>query len=134
MKQLVPIKKNKEEYQALVGDIHAIIKERTYRARMEIIEGKWDIGDLILNFGEEPTQLIKRLSNDLKCSERELWRCLSFRKQCENLEKLDTPDGKNLSWNKICNSYLPLHNDKHHKHQWIKAEVCSICRCIKPNK
>lgn len=98
----------KENYQGLVGELESLITEGIFNARDTIIRTKWLVGQTILQFKTDNiTQLVSDLSADLKCSERELWRCISFVRFFKNYKKVEQlKEGKNLSWNKILTNYL----------------------------
>ncbi len=73
---------------------------------------KWSLGDRILqdikNFERAQIygrQIIVTVSKALDCSEREIYRCIQFRKKYPELN--DLPEGKNITWHKIVNQYLP---------------------------
>lgn len=103
---------NEEWYQELVEDCRAIGVERGTNARMEVIQGKWELGQRI-NLENDNMQrkdiygknIIGNLANDIGISSTDLWSCLKFYKQLgvdnfeETLPKL--PEGKNVTWYKI---------------------------------
>jgi len=101
-----------EWFQALIDDCKTNIIERRYRIATELLELKWYIGDRILQdigkferaqiYGK---QIVMLVSKSLNCSDRELYRCIQFRKKYPNLNEL--PEGKKISWHKIVNKYLP---------------------------
>ena len=104
-----------EWYQALVEECRAIIVETVFTSRIELIRGKWLLGDRLWQEKNKGiTKLLTRVSVDLRISERECWRCYKFREEYRdflnksgeiNIEVL--PEGKNISWHKIANKYLP---------------------------
>ena len=154
-KDLVP--KRGEWYLALVSDCRAIAVEKTYRSRIELIEGKHMIGERIVKdsnyvkFGKGNRALINDLGADIGgVSESDLYLCIAFYEKHPDLQKFldESNQGKNLSWTKVTTRYLYDAKDKreeekdNHKHSWIKVLKCSICRIIqkpkvdinKPNK
>jgi len=103
---------NEAWYTALVEDCHAIVVERGVNARMEVVEGKWELGQRISQANEEMERkkiygkrIIENLSNDLGASTTDLWNCVKFFKEI-GVEQFDEavpklPEGKNVSWYKI---------------------------------
>ena len=101
-----------EWFLALIDECKTNIIERRYRIASELLELKWYIGDRILQdigkferaqiYGK---QIVMLVSKSLNCSDRELYRCIQFRKKYPNLDNL--PEGKKISWHKIVNIYLP---------------------------
>jgi hypothetical protein len=106
-----------ERYGALLTDLQDIVKMTVRICRDEVIKSKWEVGNRIVQEFEDKgnTQyrgIIKRLSEDLKVSESELYRCVEFREKCTTEAALEefvkvSPEGENLSWNKIKDNYLP---------------------------
>ena len=102
---------NSEWFKHLVDELKTNIIERRYRIASELLELKWYIGDRILQdigsferskvYGKQVVMLV---SESLNCSERELYRCIQFRKKYPDLDNL--PEGKKISWHKIVNKYL----------------------------
>lgn len=100
---------NQEWYQGLVEDCQAIVVERGVNARMEVVEGKWELGQRITQANEEMERekiygkrIIENLSNDLGVSNTDLWNCVKFYKEI-GVEQFDEaipklPEGKNVSW------------------------------------
>ena len=103
---------NNEVYRALVEDCTAIVVERSLNARMEVVQGKWELGQTITKANEEMERreiygkrVIENLSKDLNVSTTDLWNCVKFYKEIE-VEEFDDaipklPEGKNVSWYKI---------------------------------
>jgi hypothetical protein len=104
-----------EWYEHLVSDVQAIITERLYRSRQEIIEGWWEVGQRITNdehyrrYADGNVQALQKLANDLGRSLSALYYALQFFRQYPDLPAaLDTfEEGKNISWKKITVLYLP---------------------------
>ena len=115
-KELIDLSKN-NIYQSLLEDIRDIITTKGTEARMTVIETKWLIGkDIVdslvkLKRFEYGKGIVEQLAKDLKISASGLYKCLQFYKQFpadsfdDVLSKL--PEGKNLSWYKITQQYLP---------------------------
>ena len=71
---------NQEFYQALLEDCQAIVVERGFRARMEAIEGKWELGKRIYEENEQMDRqkiygdkIVENLSRDLGISNSNLF-------------------------------------------------------------
>jgi hypothetical protein len=103
-----------ESYLALLEDLMDLVKETVVNLRFETIMCKWHIGDRIIKEFEdagikEYIVIVKRLAKDLKISECELYRCIEFRTKFPDHKKMwdELPEGKNISWNKIKECYLP---------------------------
>jgi len=105
---------NEEWFQALIEDCKDTIIEKRFIISEELIKMKWEVGDRILQdigkfersriYGR---QIIVTVSKALSCSEREIYRCVQFRKKYPELKTL--PEGKAITWHKIVNTYLPDH-------------------------
>ena len=129
-----------EWFRALIDDCKTNIIERRYRIASELLELKWYIGDRILqdvgNFERSKIygkQIVSLVAKSLDCSERELYRCIQFRKKYPKLT--DLPEGKNITWHKIVNQYLsdkPKDEDNPEEEcQHEKVEIlirCARCR------
>lgn len=128
-----------EWFQALIEECRDIIVERRYRIATELLEMKWQIGDRIL----EDTEKFEKLgisggkvchivSQALSCSKREIERCVQFRKKYPNLDKL--PEGKNITWHKIVNIYLPEKSNNNPEEEECQHKIveilvrCASCR------
>lgn len=100
-----------EWYNLLVDDCKAIITEAVFTSRWALVEGYHLLGERIVtdnNFNRTDTygkKIVSRVSESIGQSERTLWRAIQF---YEMYPQLDTvPEGKNISWHKIVNKYLP---------------------------
>ena len=101
-------------YDVLVGDVKAIITERIYRSRQEVIECWYEVGARISTdpnyqkyaIGNKRAQ--KKLAQDIGKSVTSLYYATQFYKKFPEFNALNSlPDGKNLSWHKIVKNYLP---------------------------
>lgn len=98
-----------ERWDSLIEDCKEIIVEHVTRTREAIIEMKWHLGDRLMEEGEEEiSQVLQRIAEELHVGERDLWYCLAFRKKFPRLEEVwqKAPEGKNISWHKLCNHYI----------------------------
>ena len=130
---------NSEWFQALIEACKDTIIEKRYIITEELIKMKWEIGDRILqdvgNFERAKIygkQIVSLVSKSLDCSERELYRCIQFRKKYPELNNL--PEGKNITWHKIVNKYLPEKSkddnpEKECQHEKVEILIrCAKCR------
>ena len=129
-----------EWFQVLISDCKDTIIERRCIIAEELIKMKWEIGDRILQDVESferanlyGRQIIVTVSKALDCSEREIYRCIQFRKKYPDLTIL--PEGKAITWHKIVNIYLPDKTkdaddpDAACPHQQLEIIVrCARCR------
>jgi len=125
--------RSEEWYKSLVDSCRADIVEGFFAAQMELIRSKWMLGDRIVQsearlnvkfkkdkyYSTRGENVVEYLAKDIgKISTRELRRCIQFRLKYPefvmhdqfielNFDKYFLKDGKNISWYKICNKYLP---------------------------
>ncbi|MDA2921092.1 hypothetical protein MYX76_16645 [Desulfobacterota bacterium AH_259_B03_O07] len=85
----------KEWYQILIDDCRAILTERIYNSRHELILGKGEIGERIYNDPnyKKETQSNKKINEqvakDIGLSDRDIRRCIQFYKWVkEEYEKI----------------------------------------------
>jgi len=103
-------------YQSLVDDIVATKTERIFTARWEIICCYHDIGRRLVEdqdyqrYSHGNGKLLSQVSKDTEISERDLYRSIQFFTLYPDLDRL--PDGKNISWHKVCNNLLPAGDAK----------------------
>lgn len=101
-----------EWYIHLIEQCQAIITEAGFHSRWMLIEGYHQLGKRILQdydnfdrvkiYGQEIVQCI---AISLEKSPRTIYQAIQFAKQYPDLSLL--PEGKNISWYKIVNKYLP---------------------------
>ena len=117
--------------QALADDIKAIHVERIYRARQEVIICYHEIGERIVTDAnwqkwqrgnENKLSYMTELSG---ISERDLRRAIQLYEKYPRIEKLydEADEGKNLSWYKVVNKYLPDGKQK----QPPEPCICPAC-------
>lgn len=88
-----------DSYQSLVEDCKALMTEYVFNSRWTLIEGHHELGKRISDEKTPITKFVKRLANDLKMSERNLWYAVQFYQKFPDLEKL--PGGKNVTWTRV---------------------------------
>ena len=103
-------------YQSLIDDCQSIMVEAEFTSRWVLVEGYHSLGLRILqdehklvSGGSTLREALKRVSNLLNKGERTLYKVVQFAQQYPDLDLL--PEGKNTSWRKICNEYLPEHKE-----------------------
>ncbi len=132
---------NKDFYQALLEDCQAIIVERGFRARMEVVEGKWDIGKRIYEDNNQMNRhqiygarIIENLSRDLGVSTSSLFSCVQFFKKfpVEDFDEVvyRLPGGKEASWSKVLNELLGGNKEtvRRGKSSYKLEDVCEVTR------
>tara|TARA_Y100000310_G_scaffold69685_1_gene65236 strand:- start:1540 stop:2430 length:891 start_codon:yes stop_codon:yes gene_type:complete len=108
---------NKDWYQSLIEDCQGILIEGIWNYRLTLIKTYHLLGKRILeendNFKREEIygeKICSQVSNSLGKSRQTIQRAIQFYKKYPDLELL--PEGKNISWHKICNVYLPKTKEK----------------------
>ncbi len=104
-----------EWFAALIDDCESIIVEAEFTSRWVLVEGYHALGTRILeeyhNFEREKIygkKIVQCIAQSLDKSKRTIYQSIQFTKKYPDLSLL--PEGKNTSWFKICNKYLPEHN------------------------
>jgi len=107
--------KKQEWYQNLVDDCQTILVEKGYRARMEIIEGYHELGERIetdvkfKKWSNKRGGAIRQLADDIKVSNATIYFAIQFYIKWPELSNAfeSFTEGKEISWFKIVNKYLP---------------------------
>lgn len=101
-------------YESLVDDLKDLITERVWNIRHDRIKMMWDIGDLIVTECEKSgmknySAIVKELEKDVGINFSQLYRAVKFKEKFNTWQTaMDLlPDGKNISWKKICEKILP---------------------------
>ena len=104
-----------EQYGHFIEELKAIITEGVFDANMRLIETYHQFGIRIVEetenfnrakiYGESIT---KRIAEDIGKSQRTIQKCVQFALKYPNLEDFlsGVQEGKNITWNKVCNVYL----------------------------
>src|SRR3990167_2956200 len=107
-----------EWYIQMVEDCRAIITERVYNSRIELITGYAEIGERIYNdpnykkFGKGNQIFLDNLFLNIGISKSVGYRCIQFYekflrgKDVSLVGESFPEEGKKISWNKICSKYL----------------------------
>lgn len=128
---LSPAYLSEDWYKSIVTDCKAIVTERLYRSRQEVIEGWHEVGERILTdpnykkFAHGNGEIKKQLANDIGASVQTLYKAIQFYETFPELyNALQTFDeGKNISWHKIVKNYLPADTEKQ------EPEICTCSTC-----
>ncbi len=106
-------------YEHMVEDCKAIITERVYNSRVELITGYVEVGERIFNdenykkHSRGNQEFVDKLFKDIGISKSEGYRCLQvYEKFFQGKDIVSAvpetfPEGKNISWNKIIRYHLP---------------------------
>lgn len=108
-----------ELYQILCEDLQAIITERIWRSKIEVIVAYGEVGHRIVTdalyekYSSQSKDFLEKLAKSIGISYSTICRAIQFWNKyhidshtCESSwDKL--PEGKNISWYKICSKYLP---------------------------
>lgn len=101
-------------YNLLVDDCKSILTEAVYRSRLELLEGYHQLGKRItedVNWQKHSKgngSCLTDLSNNTGIGERDLYRAIQFYNKFPDVEQVyELPEGKNISWSKVVNNYLP---------------------------
>ena len=137
-KQMKKNYRQTDEYNSLIDDCKAIITERVFNARTEIILAHGQLGQRITTdpiykkYGRGNQNLIKEIARDMGVSWQEIYRSIQFYEKFGIVSPTGESWGKfkeqkNISWNKIKMYYLP--NGSHHKEcQHVPAVLCRKCK------
>jgi len=111
--KLVKNLEQEEWYRALIEECQAILTEGIFNYRWTLIKTYHLLGKRILaDYDKFKKRGIKKekeirsyMTRDLNQSDRTIRRAVQFAEKFPDLNTL--PEGKNISWYKICNLYLP---------------------------
>jgi N6-adenosine-specific RNA methylase IME4 len=102
----------KEEwYSSLVEECKALVTEAVFTSRWALVEGYWNLGktikenDNFQKFAKNNRGSLQNIAKNLEMSERTLYYSLQLFEKYPQIEKL--PEGKNITWGKLINKYLP---------------------------
>lgn len=135
---------NQDWFASLIEECQAIITEKVFNSRVEILEGKFLLGKRILEERENlkrfgyGKEVIETIATHLKMSGSELYHCLKFAEKFKgdfNLAISQLPCGKNISWFKVCQKMLFTPKDKtifkEKKCQHLNLKVIVYCKNCK---
>ena len=136
---------NEEWFQYLIEELQSIVTETVFASNMELLKGKWLVGQTVENHVEKftraeiyGTKINSIISKKLDCSETAVKYCRLFYKSYSALDwstaLTSLPEGKAITWHKIVNVYLsdkPKGDDPEADcpHQQVEILVrCARCR------
>ena len=103
-------------YRSLIDDCQSIMVEAEFTSRWVLVQGYHSLGLRILaendNFERQKIygqKIVQRVAESLNKKERTIFNAVKFAKKFPDLAAL--PEGKDTSWRKICNEYLPEHKE-----------------------
>jgi hypothetical protein len=104
---------SQEWYIALLEELKACIVETEFTSRWSLIEGYHRVGSEILAHESQFTQAgylkaSETIAQSLGKSQRQIEQCIQFARKYPDLSLFNT--GKNISWHKITQEFLPEHN------------------------
>jgi N6-adenosine-specific RNA methylase IME4 len=104
-------------WKLLVDDCQSILVEGIWNYRLTLIKTYHLLGKRILKENDNferveiyGKKIVSQVSQSLGQSERTIWRVMQFVNKYPDLDLL--PEGKNISWHKICNNLLPVLKEK----------------------
>jgi hypothetical protein len=115
-----------DELQSIIDDVKATITETKFVARWVLVEGYHKIGERLQGVKND-REILSRVTINTGVKERNLYRAIQFYEMYPDLNQL--PEGKDTSWHKICNEYLPEPKDKE-----PEPELCTCPTCGKEHK
>jgi len=134
--------KGQEWYDVMIEESAAILTERGYNIKVELIHLKWELGNRVFKekgnferFGYGK-KIVETVAGDLNISRTELFYCIQFAEKYPELSTIMDSFGKEESWSSIKRDHLPKSGgdgkdskhymtcilDKEKKIIWIKEE------------
>jgi len=111
--------KSETWFNQLCDDFKSIIVERGFRSRLEIVEGKWELGERLASdkdykkYAKGSGEVIKELASEIKMSESDIYDCVKFYEKYKGGVSTGVGNiGKNLSWRKVKIELLGRKDDK----------------------
>ena len=116
-----------DELQSLIDDCRSIYVEHDFISRWARVELYHKVGERIYKspFRNKP-EVFVTVTQQTGIKQRNLYRAIQFYEKFPDLNSL--PEGKNVSWHKICNEYLPEPADK------TEPEMCVCPDCGREHK
>ena len=118
-------------FQELIEDIEGRLIEGVFNSRWELISCYHSVGKTIVDYIEETgagtdSEVCHAVAQASGKSQRTIYNAIQFYRKYPNLDKL--PEGKNISWHKICNNYLPEHKEAEEKEAAAKSRILTIVK------
>ena len=119
-----------EKYQYFLEGCRSIIVESKFNSQVEILKGKWLLGkniveeELNLSKPEYGERVMEMLAEDLDISVSHIFKVAQFYKRYK-LDQFDKvieqlPEGKAISWYKMCQDVLPKPREEQVKTERIE--------------
>lgn len=102
-----------EQYEFLIQEVLSILTEASFDLRMRLVEWKLKLGETVLHNGlyqryahQNNKKILERLCRDVQLSIREVYYCIQFARQVEEVGSLDQwleehPLDKTISWTQV---------------------------------
>ena len=102
------------DYENMIEDLRAMVVETETNARMTVVEGYFELGKQIIDYGLDKSEYLQQVAQDIKKSKRTLYQILQMVRRWNTTEELfnDIKEGKLVSWHLICNRYLAGKTDE----------------------
>ena len=140
-KALVKKIQNTDWYKALLEELKSTIVESSFISKWVVIEGYHKVGSALIKAEDDfkkhgidsLADRVSLVSQSLGKSRRTIYRAIQFVKKYPDLNKL--PEGKDTSWHRICNKYLPearvdKETCKHKNKIQITIVKCADCNLM----
>lgn len=119
-------------YRALVDDLKSAITESVFNSRWALIEGYYYLGQRIIEArpqfkaqGMRDGEIVQCIADAIEKSPRTVYQSIQLVRKYPKMDML--PDGKNISWYKLCNKYLPEPREKETIEKQARVCTCPIC-------
>jgi hypothetical protein len=122
-------------FRAMIEECDAIITETIHNSRWELIVGYHALGERILEerssferekiYGKKIVQLV---AGSLGKSKRTIYNAIGLATKFPDVNSL--PQGKNISWSKICREVLPEKYEECHHAEYVEVlvKMCKFCK------
>ncbi len=140
--------RQEEFYEHFIEECKAIMVESKFISAIELLKGKWELGKRIneeelsfkrAGYGEK---IVETVSADLEMSASHLWKCVQFFKKFPlkgwDLVEDKLPEGKAITWFRLCQNILPKTTGEEVKEKSIeeKQKTCvhTKVKCVSCKK
>lgn len=121
-------------FKDLIDNIESTITEGVFQSRWTLIETYHEVGKSISEhenefekLGFSTREVVQRVAKALRRSERSVYYAVQFYERYPTLDEL--PEGKNISWRKITQKYLPESEDESLKKDTPPKNEIIWCVC-----
>jgi hypothetical protein len=95
----------KNSTEELIEEIRGVLTEGIFASRWDLLECYHKVGVLLIDAEKKTPKIVSTVTQEIPQQRRTIYRCIQFVKKYPNINEL--PEGKNISWSKIINKYLP---------------------------